>query len=293
MSKINVIGAACIDILVSSIDKDQFFTNKYKVDNIKTYYGGDGLNEAVVLSHFKADTRLITVLGNDNSGKQVLDFLEAKNVLYNSNIIKNDIETYISLVLIDENGQRSFVGNKNGSVRQLELSDINLDEDCEIVSFSSMFISPKLGNNELLKLFKQIKDKGIKLCVDCSTPKNNEKITDMTCLKYADYFFCNETEASLLCDSDSIEEIERIFKENGVNTIIKCGSKGAYYNGKYYNIESIDKPTDTTGAGDCFVAGFVLGLYNNLSIEDCIKQGNTFGRNACEYIGATDWINHL
>ena len=55
----------------------------------------------------------------------------------------------------------------------------------------------------------------------------------------------------------------------------------------------IDKPIDTTGAGDSFVAGFVLGLYNNLAIEDCIKQGNTFGRNACKYIGATDWINHL
>ncbi len=63
MSKINVIGASCIDIPISNIDKNDFFSNKHKVDQIKMSYGGDALNEAVVLSHFRADTRLISVLG--------------------------------------------------------------------------------------------------------------------------------------------------------------------------------------------------------------------------------------
>lgn len=293
MSKINVIGASCIDILISNIDKNDFFSNKHIVDQIKMSFGGDALNESVVLSHFKADTKLISVLGNDDAGKRVLEYLKAKNVSYNSNIIDNDIETYISLVFVEENGERTFVGNKNGSVRKLKYEDIHIDDDCEIVSFASLFISPELDNKVLNKLFKKIKDRNIVLCVDCSTPKNNENVYDMTCLKYSDYFFCNESEAKALCRTDNIEEIYTIFKENGINAIIKCGSKGAYFNNKYYETDTLNNMVDSTGAGDSFVAGFVLGLYEDKPIEECIKQGNLFGYKACEYLGATDWINHV
>ena len=65
MSEINVIGAACMDILLYPVDRESFFSGKYKTDHIRMYPGGDALNETLILGHFKADTKLIAILGDD------------------------------------------------------------------------------------------------------------------------------------------------------------------------------------------------------------------------------------
>lgn len=294
MSKVNIIGAACIDILIKGYDKNLLLSNKHKVDEIKTYFGGDGLNEAVCLNNFGIDTKLVTILGNDYHGKQIINFLNEKNIKYNSNIIKDNIDTYISIVLIDNDGERTFIGNKNGSVRKLSLDDINIDDDCKLVSFASLFISEELKNNDLEILFSKIKEKDIILCVDTSTAKHNERITDLSCLKYVDYFFLNEFEAKLLCNNDDIYKIEsEIYKTGVKNVIIKCGSNGCFYKGKYHKYNLDDKPLDTTGAGDSFVSGFIYSLLNNNSIEQSLQIANKFGYNAIKYIGGNTWVDYI
>ncbi len=44
-------------------------------------------------------------------------------------------------------------------------------------------------------------------------------------------------------------------------------------------------PTDNTGAGDSFLAGFAIGLYNNLSLIDAICLGHHCGRITVQSIG--------
>lgn len=281
-----------MDILVSSVDRESFFTGKQKVDSIRMYPGGDALNEALVLSHFKADTKLISILGDDLMGHTLLQHLDAGNVSYDNDILDKDIETYISLVLIDPDGERTFVGNREGSVRKLDLPHIRIDEDAEIVSFASLFISPLLNNEKLEVLFSDIKQKNEILCVDCSTPKNGEKIEDMTCLRHADYFFCNFSEAASLCDSEDMEEICRKFKENGINAVIKHGKYGCFCQGERFPAEVLEHVIDSTGAGDSFAAGFILSLSKGRAIGECLQTGNRFGRKACEHIGATEWIKY-
>ena len=292
MSKINVIGASCIDLLVSYVDIDKFFSGTYKVDNIKASYGGDALNQSVVLNKLNNDVRLITIVGDDTYGKDIINFLDNRNIQYNHNIIQKDIETYISLVFIQNNGERLFVGNKNGSVRKLDLNHIEIDKDCEIVSFGSLFISNELNDEKLSKLFKEIKDRNIKLFVDCSNPKNNESVFNLNCLKYMDYLFMNLKEAKALTNLNNIDEIYDLFIENGVkNLIIKCGADGAYYNHEYYPAIKLDKVIDTTGAGDSFVSGFIHSIANNSSIEQAIEFGNKLGNYACRHIGSNSWVD--
>ena len=291
MSKVNVIGAACMDILLSPIDQESFFSGSYKTDHILMLPGGDALNEALVLSHFQADTKLIAILGNDLLGRQLKSVLKEGNVSYNENLLKDGVETYVSIVCVDGNGERTFVGNRNGSLRKLKLEDIAVDDDCEIVSFASLFISEQLHDAELETLFAQIKRKGKLLCVDCSTPKHHETVGDMHCLEHADYFFCNRKEAEMLTQESDLEKICECFEAHGVNAIIKCGSVGAYHRHVLYGTEPV-VPLDTTGTGDSFVAGFILGQIRNMTTEECIGLGNRFGAKACGHLGATEWIKY-
>lgn len=53
----------------------------------------------------------------------------------------------------------------------------------------------------------------------------------------------------------------------------------------------IDVPTvaveevDATGAGDCFLAGFTLGLLRGLPLERCAALANWFGAQAVTQVG--------
>ena len=293
VSEINVVGGSCVDLLMKNVDEENFFSGRYKVESIKTSFGGDALNESSVLKAFKKDVKLISIVGDDSYGDLIIGYLDRNSIPYNDNIRKKDIETYISMVFIDKDGQRKFVGNENGSLRVMDLEDIVIDDDCRFVSFASLFLSKNLVNSKLCRLFKSIKDKGITLFVDSSNHKNNETIEDMTCLEYADYFLCNEFEATQLCETDDIYECERKLYSAGIkDVIIKCGEKGCFYRGKYYKTRKIEC-IDSTGAGDSFAAGFIKEISENKTVEEAIETANECGSRACEYIGTTEWLQHI
>lgn len=293
MIKIEVIGAACLDILISGYEIDAFFSGKHKTERITSSFGGDALNEAAVLKRLECDISLNTILGNDPAGYLIKDYLDRSDIKHYQNIFKNDIDTYISLVMIDNDGQRCFVGSKEGSVRLLDLDDIIIDDEAKIISFASLFISKKLDNEKLEHLFRKIKEKNKILCVDCSTPKNNEKISDLGCLKFVDYFFCNESEAKALCGCDDLMECEKKMYEADINdVVIKAGSKGCLYKHEYHSTEIITC-VDSTGAGDSFTAGFIYALAQGRDISGCIKIANRFGSTACQYTGSISWLDKV
>ena len=73
---ITVIGAAIIDVLAGPVDESVFEKGSQPVNSTRLAFGGDALNEAVVLSQLGAKVELISKVGNDEAGKRVLDFLQ-------------------------------------------------------------------------------------------------------------------------------------------------------------------------------------------------------------------------
>ena len=50
---------------------------------------------------------------------------------------------------------------------------------------------------------------------------------------------------------------------------------------------------DTTGAGDCFAAGFINGMCGGLSTEECARMGCAAASCSIEEMGAVDGIRDL
>ena len=289
-----MIGASCVDLLLSEVDRDRFFSGSCKVKNITTSFGGDALNEALVLKRLGNDVSLKTILGNDFYGRMIKEHLIMERIGFDCGILKDGIETYISIVLMDKDGSHCFVGNENGSLRLLKNEDIVIDDDCEIVSFASLFISKMIDEKGYEDLFSSIKARNILLCVDSSHPKNREMAIDLDYLKYIDYFFCNEKESQDLCDNSDIFECEKILYSKGIgNVIIKLGERGCLYKGKIFSPVKKIKCIDTTGAGDSFQASFISALMMGYPVEECIGYANLCAGKACEYIGSVKWLDLL
>ena len=301
MYEISVIGAGIIDILAAPVSKEVFSSGSCPMDTMKMSFGGDALNEAVILSRLGKKVQLITKVGQDEAGKRVLDYMAENRLATESVKVEPGLETGINIVLIDETGERHFLTNPKSSLRKLALEDVEgfLDDTAPIVSFAGMFVSPLLTIEKMKELFLKIKERNRILVVDMTKAKNKETLQDIEeLLPFIDYMFPNEEEIALLTGEANPYVNARILTECGVRTaVIKCGEKGCVLSDKHgirrIPALSVKRCVDTTGAGDSFVAGFVFGLSNGWDVGKCAKFANATASCIVEDYGTSDGIHSL
>ena len=297
--KISVIGPAIIDVLAGHVGPDIFSKKSNRVDNIRLSFGGNALNEAVTLSRLGAKTSLITKLGDDESGKRVLDFISENGLPTEKVIVEAGLKTAVSVVLIDESGERFFLTDPNSNLRKLDLGDIMpfIDEMGDIVCFPCMFTSPLLDIPKVAELFSLIKEKpGRTIVLDMTNAKNGETTDDMAGIfSQTDFFLPNREELISISKGKTPDEAaEQILGFGTKAVIVKCGSESTrVYTKNSVTTVPVFKEAhlcDTTGAGDCFGAGFIYGLYRGMDLINAVAFGNATASCTVEVMGATDGI---
>ena len=296
---ITIIGAAIMDILTGPVSPEVFKTGSMPVKETRFSFGGDALNEAVVLSRFGKKVELISKVGEDRAGDQVLSYIEREGMNTASINREEGLETSANIVLIDETGERYFLTNPEGSLRKLALQDIegHLSDAADIVSFASIFVSPMLGISELKKVFQAVKAKaGRILAADMTKAKKGEKLEDIKpLLPYIDYILPNASEIALLTGELDPEKNAELLIEAGAGcAVIKCGEAGCLIRRKdvMYKIPAypVSKVVDSTGAGDCFAAGFLWALSEGMSLKACGQFACGAASCAVEQMGAVEGI---
>lgn len=259
MGKIMIIGAAVADVLARPVGPEVFKTGSMAAEDIVLSTGGDGLNEATVLAGLGEEPFLCTVLGEDFAGEIIRNHCQTQGICMNYIRSDSTLSTGINVVLVEKNGERSFLTNPYGTLRNLTLGHIPnpFPKEVEILCLASIFVSPHLGNRELTALFSRAKDQGICVCADMTKRKNQETAWDMR--------------DSLSC------------------VVIKLGAGGCYIRNrdKSFTLPGFPvKCVDTTGAGDSFAAGFLYGLSKGLELSECGLYGNACGALAVGQLGA-------
>lgn len=147
----------------------------------------------------------------------------------------------------------------------------------------------------ILPVYKKLKEDGTILVLDTgySDDMSIEKHRDL--LQIADYYTPSIDEAEKMTGTRDPKEALKILGEYFPKPLVKLGRYGcAGYDGKFFKIENIDefKCVDATGAGDAFLAGFIYGLYNDLSFKECILAGNITGGKCVTGIGClTEYVS--
>ena len=143
-------------------------------------------------------------------------------------------------------------------------------------------------------------------CLNLSAPFIIDFFGDQvaTALEYADYLFCNESEAATYGKKHGLgEDLQKvalaiaaspkknsakprtvIFTQGSEKTIVACDGKVVEYDVKALPKEQL---VDTNGAGDAFVGGFLAGLLGEKAIGDCVELGHDAARIIIQQSGCT------
>jgi sugar/nucleoside kinase (ribokinase family) len=140
------------------------------------------------------------------------------------------------------------------------------------------------------ELIERIHRAGATVSLDCGChPQWLRDPRALDVLRTVDLFFPNETEASWLIGETDPAAILRRCAEAGLPGVaLKLGSEGArlLLKGAIYEAAAHRaSPVDTTGAGDCFDAGFLHAWLREESPERCLAVANICGALSTEAYG--------
>lgn len=100
-------------------------------------------------------------------------------------------------------------------------------------------------------------------------------------LRNCDIFFPNEKEAGWISCQAAAPDMLRALGEKGIRGVaLKLGGKGAalLWRGRQFRVDPFAVETlDTTGAGDCFNAGFIFAWLHGYRPQRCLEIANICG----------------
>ena len=130
-------------------------------------------------------------------------------------------------------------------------------------------------------LFAAARRHGTIVFMDCQGTEATLKTPGVVeALRSADIFAPNQTEALQLTGAAKVEEALARLAELTPLVIIKLGGEGAIaqLDGQVVHAPAIEvNVVDTTGAGDCFNAGFLYGYLRGRPLETSLRLANVCG----------------
>jgi fructokinase len=262
--------------------------------------GGAPLNVASRLKSFGVDVVMISAVGNDDNGKELIEYFENLEIPTSSIQVKKNYPTGIVNVRLNEKGNASYDITYPSAWDKIRLSieDTELVKDADFFVFGSLASRDESTKKTLLQLLDVAKYKIFD--VNLRVPYYTEA-TLIEFMNAADFIKFNDDElyeVSRFMGSNynSLEHnIEFIAKKTNTNSIcVTLGSHGAvlFIDGEYYhNCGYFVEAIDTVGSGDSFLATLIYKLFTDKDAQKAINCACAVGAIVAQNEGANPIIS--
>jgi len=273
MEKVLVLGSINIDF-VSFVSRYPQPGETLVSNDFGIFQGGKGANQAIALAKLDIPTLMLGKVGKDILSDFALSSLQENGVDTTgiSNSQKNS--TGSASIWVNAQGQNSIViyPGANGEVNE----DYIIQHEKFFDDASWLLTQFEVPLKSILLALRLAKKHGLKTVMD---PAPVKKIGNDHIWELVDYLLPNEIELKELTHTENILEAIHLLKSRGVKeVIVKLGKQGAAYEGKdkllSFPAVPVERVIDTTGAGDCFVAGFLRGMLQQEDIAQAIRIAN-------------------
>nr|WP_315203974.1 carbohydrate kinase [uncultured Flavobacterium sp.] len=248
--------------------------------------GGAPLNVALRINSLGPATTMISRIGKDEDGNDILSFLKNENL--SSDLIQagEDYKTGVVNVMINEKGNASYDIMYPSSWDKIDLTEEMSQKvsESDIFVFGSLICRDEVSRSTLHVLLDKAKYKVMD--ANLRAPYYTMEVLAELMSK-ADFIKLNDEELweisqKLGSPYNSFEQNIKFIAEK-TETKQVCVTKGAfgavlYYNEKfYYNSGYFIKVVDTVGAGDSFLASLIVWLLKGKSPQKSLNYACAVG----------------
>lgn len=284
-------GSIVYDTLVRPVQQPQWGTTTL-VDTIESHAGGNGANTAIALAKLGTPVCLLGAVGDDEHGRFVLDALHEAGVDV-TGVVTVNTPTAATIVIINQAGDRKFL-HMPGAGADVFNAPLLPTAPATHYHLASFFVLPNFRVHAPETL-RRARAAGLTTSFDTNWDPQGRWMQDLApCLPQIDILFINEDEARMTTGTADPKQAACRLLAGGVGAaVLKLGSKGCSI---FTREEEHHCPAfrvgvrDTTGAGDCFVAGFLSARSIGASLLEAGRFANAVAAWSVQTIGGASGI---
>jgi sugar/nucleoside kinase (ribokinase family) len=261
-------------------------------DRLLLTLGGCAANTAVDLAKMGVRSAVAGRVGDDLLGRVVAGMLADAHVDTSALKAVAGADTSQTLIVNVAGQDRRYI-HSFGANAGYRAADIPVSG--RVLYVGGFFLMADLSGADLAGVFKSAHARGTRTFLDVVTPPDVDYLGQLKpVLPHVDVFKCNSDEARLITGIVDVREQADCLRGLGAATVIvSMGGDGAFLaNGRgrwraaAFPIEFVD----ASGSGDAFDAGYISGMLNDLSVEDCLRYASALGASCVRAIGTTPGV---
>jgi len=261
-------------------------------------FGGAPANFAYHTSCLGAESYVISAVGKDKDGMEILHKLKSMGLKYDYIALDNVHPTGTVTVKLDNNGIPDFTIHTDVAWDYIPWNDSlpDLAKRSDAICFGSLAQRMEISRKTILNFILHSKKECLKIFdVNLRQSFYNKEIIEES-LKISDVFKLNDDELPVISkifdlNGSEHEILSKILNKFNLKLIaLTKGSKGSVLYTKDM-ISTLNSPevkvVDTVGAGDAFTAVLVMGLLKGLPLKEIHNYASEIAAFVCTKKGAT------
>jgi sugar/nucleoside kinase (ribokinase family) len=280
MATVHCIGVLVVDALSGPLPQYPVPRVRQQVNtrSIKFMPGGGAANTGAALAQLGLPTAIFSKVGNDLNGHFLREELSRKGTDVTHVRVSRRESTPFTFVAIHSDGDRTFI-HTPGCNLTFSKKDLDLDAlfACRFLLYQDLCVLPKLDGPAAPALLAGAQRRGVVTLLDeCYGLGPNRKLFEAV-LPYCDVALPSYDNLRLIYPGTGPREVAALLRRKGAKrVIVKLGKEGCLLvnrQGVFHVPSLAKKVVDTTGAGDCFNAGFIAGLTHGLDDLQAARVG--------------------
>ena len=300
MATVVSLGIHILDILGRYVTRIPDGQNVDLLEEIRITVAGTAAGTSVDLAKLGARVVAMGATGSDEMGNFVHDTMNRYGIDTTNLIRKQGVQTSATMLPIRPNGARPAL-HVLGANAELSLDDINFDaiSKADYLHLGGTYLMKKLDGEPTRDILKFAKEHGVTTTLDMIALDRPDLLEVIEpCLPYVDYFMPGLEEAMMICKLKDRRDVINFFLDRGVgHTVFKMGGEGSSICAKGMDeirIPSFKVPiVDSTGCGDAYCAGFIVGLSMGWDLEQAGRLGSAAGSLVITGLGSDAGIVNL
>ena len=266
-----VIGDAFVDLIVSIEGVRPGETYHRRI----SMFPGGLSNVAIEISRLGERVKFFGKVGDDPFGRYFKQALK-ENGVEDLTLVDPELPTGLCVCLVYGNGERAMIASR-GANDNITVEDVRqrIDElkSSRIAYFSGYSLLKEGTKSSILFCMEKCRNAGVEIFFNPGAPNLIREDFSKVIKSYVDVLILNQDEATSLCKSGDLRSLNDLVEL----AVVTRGEEGCVLVKGREVIEmrtSKINTKNTTGAGDAFAAGFIVGRLRRLDDTECAKLGN-------------------
>ena len=272
------VGLTILDIAGRPVSKIPDGGGVAFIDEIRLNPAGTAAGAVMNAAKLGASTATVACLGADEKGDLILDFYRRFGIDCSFVQRTDKAATSATILTIRPNGERPAL-HCRGASDHLFIDEAEFDAVCDarVLHHGGTGLLAAMDGGQSARLLRHAKAKGLTTTFDLIAPNDTTLALLTDLLPSVDYFMPSLEEAAFLSGRDDPGDAASFFMDRGAGAcIFKMGDKGSFTRTRdgAFRTPAFKVPvSDTTGCGDAYCGGFVVGLVEGLGLEAACRLG--------------------